>query len=68
MKAGIAVDNWKLPVFERHLEQAGLTIEHRTGLSDDATLLSVPTNDPIGLQRIIAKAQRECKLSRRIST
>jgi hypothetical protein len=63
--AGIAVDNWKLPVFERHLELAGLSIESRTGLADDSTLLLVPTNDPIGLQRIVAKAQRECKLSRR---
>lgn len=60
MKAGIAVDNWKLPVFRRRLSFAGYTYTDGGPLTGDTTLLTVETDDFPGLAMVIADCQNEC--------
>ena len=58
---GIAIDNWKLPIFKRHLDAAGYTYTEHPGLTDDAMILKVKANFIAPLQRVIEAAQLECK-------
>lgn len=43
-KAGIAIDNWKLPIFERHLTRAGYTYKWTPGLTKDTGIITVELN------------------------
>lgn len=65
MKAGIAVDNWKLPVFRRQLEAAGYEYQDGDALTHDTTLLTVVTDDVAALGKVIENCQRECMLAKR---
>ena len=38
VKAGIGVDNWKLPVFRKRLKEAGYQYENAGPLTGDTTL------------------------------
>ena len=64
MKAGIAVDNWKLPVFRKRLEKAGYAYVDGGAITPDATLLTVETDDALALKAILEKCQRECAANR----
>lgn len=64
LKAGIAVDDWKLPVFRKRLEEAGYTYEDRGPLTGDTTMLSVETDDIRALAGVLEKCQAECRASR----
>lgn len=59
--AGIAIDNWKLPIFRRHLKGAGFEFTEHPGLTADAMILKVKTDLIAPLQRVIEAAQLECK-------
>lgn len=61
MKAGIAVDNWKLPVFRKRLTEAGYSYQDSGALTNDATLLTVETADILKLKRVIEGCQTECR-------
>lgn len=61
MKAGIAVDNWKLPVFRRRLEAAGYQYQDGGPLTADATLLTVETADMLALKKVIEACQAACR-------
>jgi len=65
MKAGIAIDAWKLEIFEHHLKRAGIAYRNAGPLTPDSLLLSVETNDPVALQKVVTKANTEAALSRR---
>jgi hypothetical protein len=67
MKAGIAVDNWKLPVFRQRLSSAGYDYHDGGPLTHDTTILTVETDDVQGLATVIADCQRECAKMRRQS-
>lgn len=60
MKAGIAVDNWKLPIFRKRLANAGYDYEDGGPLTHDTTLLTVTTNDMAALAKAIEACKREC--------
>jgi hypothetical protein len=64
LRAGIAVDNWKLPVFRERLTEAGY--EYRDGgpITGDTTLLTVEASDLLALQRVIEQCQAECRKAR----
>jgi hypothetical protein len=64
MKAGIAVDNWKLPVFRKRLTEAGFEYQDAGPMPGDVTLLTVETDDPEKLQRTLEQCQAECKLGK----
>lgn len=60
MKAGIAIDDWKLPVFRERLTSAGYAYADGGPLTANTTLLTVETHDMLSLKKIIEKAQLEC--------
>lgn len=61
MKAGIAVDDWKLPVFRKRLTAAGYDYRDAGQLIGDTTLLQVETNDILALKRVLEACQAECR-------
>lgn len=60
MKAGIAIDPWKIDIFKRHLDKAGFKYEQLANPDPKFTLLTVETDEPLNLQRVVEAAQREC--------
>lgn len=61
--AGVAIDNWKLPIFKRHLDTGGFEYTEHPGLTADAMILKVKTETVAKLQPVIEAAQKECRLS-----
>ena len=61
MKAGIAVDNWKLPIFRKRLTEAGFIYEDGGDLFGNCTLLMVETDDVERLEKVIRKSNSECR-------
>lgn len=59
MKAGVCIDNWKLPIFKRHLDAAGFQYtEHPTSIG--IITLQVTCDYVHKLQPIVEAAQKEC--------
>ena len=58
-KAAVAIDNWKLPIFERHLQQAGYSFERTDGLTADAMILTVTTENLVALGEVVKAANTE---------
>jgi hypothetical protein len=58
-KAAIAIDNWKFPIFERHLQQAGYSFVRADGLTADAMVLSVTTENLVALGEVVKAANTE---------
>ena len=66
MKAGIAVDDWKLPVFRQRLEEAGYKYHDAGPLTAGTTLLQVETNNMLKLKKVLEQCQAECALARKL--
>jgi hypothetical protein len=60
MKAGIILDDWKLPVFRKRLTAAGYTYTDAGGLAHDTTVLTVETDNVLGLKSVLEACQTEC--------
>lgn len=60
--AGIAMDAWKLPIFERHLNEAGYAIKNCGALIGDTLLLQVETDDVKALEIVVRAANAEAAL------
>jgi len=58
--AAVVLDAWKLPVFEKHLKEAGYTYEQVSGLTKGTLTLRVAYEWVASLQPIIESAQEEC--------
>lgn len=65
MKAGIAVDDWKLPVFRKLLTAAGYKYKDGGALTAGTTLLTVETNDMLALKKVLEECQSACRKTRR---
>jgi hypothetical protein len=61
MKAAIAVDDWKLPVFRKRLTEAGYAYSDAGGFLGSNTILHVETNDILALKKVLEKCQAECR-------
>lgn len=59
--AGVIIDAWKLPIFERHLTQNGYTFKNKGKLVDDTLVLHVYTTNTVALERVIRAANDECR-------
>jgi len=59
VKAGIAIDTWKLPIFERHLTQAGYAFTKAGELTKGCTILTVSTNNAEALLGVVKAANSE---------
>jgi hypothetical protein len=63
VKIGIAIDPWKLEIFKRHLDTAGVI--YKVAIDDGlVTTITVEGWSPSKLQPIIEAAQRECAQGR----
>jgi hypothetical protein len=59
--AGIAIDDWKLAIFKRHLDAAGYVYTEHPGLTKGTLLLKVQTDFIAPLKTVIEAAQKECR-------
>lgn len=64
MTAGIAIDDRKLPIFERRLSEAGYTYTTSAGLTKNTLLLKVETSDIKALEVIVRAANDEARKMR----
>jgi hypothetical protein len=60
MRVGIAIEGWKLPVFDKHLTSSGYGYETNPGLSANTLLLIVITNSSEALAQVVRAANDEC--------
>lgn len=58
-RAGIVIDNWKLPIFERRLTGAGYSYEKFPAFTEATTLLKVKTENVDALHQVLIDAQTE---------
>lgn len=59
LKVAIAIDEWKLPIFERRLSQAGYAYEKGVGLTADTLLLTVQAENIEALGVVVKAANTE---------
>ena len=59
-KAAVVLDDWKLPIFKKHLDAAGYRYEEPVGFTDGTLILKVYYEWVHELKPIIEAAQREC--------
>ncbi len=62
MKAGIAIDNWKLPIFERHLKQSGYTFTSMPFV-EETQVLHVQTDNLEALAEVVKAANTEAAMT-----
>jgi hypothetical protein len=58
-KAAIAIDDWKLPIFERHLAGAGYEFGQHPGLTGNTLTLTVTTPCLNALAVVVREANTE---------
>jgi len=58
--AGTVIDDWKLPIFKKHLDAAGYKYDAPVPFTDGTLILKVHYECVHELQPIIEAAQREC--------
>lgn len=58
-KVGIAIDKWKLQIFERHFQQNGYLFTVLEGFSPNTYLLTIETANVEALARVINAANTE---------
>lgn len=63
--AGVVIDDWKLPVFKKHLDAAGYTYTEHPGVTSDTLTLRVRYKWVAELKPIIEAANKECSNERR---
>lgn len=63
--AGVGIDDWKLPIFKKHLDAAGYKYEVPAQFTEGTLLLKVHYKWVHQLQPVIEAAQRECAESRK---
>jgi len=64
LKAGIAIDDWKLPIFKRHLSEAGYQFEQHPGVTKDTLTLTVFATSIDELGEIVLAANTEAAKGR----
>lgn len=63
--AAVIIEKWKLPIFSRHLKEAGYSYDTCPGPTDDTHTLKVPYEWVAKLQPIIEAAQAECAATKK---
>ena len=61
MKAAIVLDDWKLPIFKRHLNDAGFEYTQFSGPTQGCITLTVITEDAARLGEVVRTANIEAK-------
>lgn len=58
--AAVIIEKWKLPIFSRHLREAGYFYDTAPGLTSDLLTLMVDYESVAPLKFVIEAAMREC--------
>lgn len=61
---GIVVDDWKLPIFKKKLDDAGYSYTETPGLISETSLLKVEDAEVEKLGVVVKAAERMCKAKR----
>lgn len=61
LKAAVCIDDWKLPIFRRHLTGAGYSFTEHPGVTEDTLTLTVMTNSVLELKPVVEAANAEAK-------
>lgn len=61
--AGIVVDAWKLPIFERHLKQSGYEFENAGQFTSGTLVLRVKTTNTEALAEVLKAANTEAAMT-----
>lgn len=61
MMAGVVIDDWKLPIFKRHLDAAGYTYTEHPGITRNTLNLMVTCKWVHKLKPIVEAANAECR-------
>lgn len=56
--AGVVIDEWKLPIFERHLNRAGYAFKN-AGTMAGSLVLRVDTTNLVALAEVVRAANEE---------
>lgn len=67
-KAAVGLDDWKLPIFKKHLDAAGYKYEEPVQFTAGTLVLKVHYKWVHELQPIIEAAQKECAEKRELLT
>lgn len=59
-KAAVIIDKWKLPIFSKHLREAGFSYDTAPGVTPDTTTLTVDFESVDKLCPVVQAAQEEC--------
>ena len=57
--AGVAIDDWKLDIFERGLKEEGYSYEKVPGISKGTLFLKVQTNNIAKLNNVLGRLNRQ---------
>lgn len=60
MNAAIIIDDWKLPIFEKHLNDAGFAMKKGVGPTTGTLTIIVEYEDQRRIQAVVQSAQNEC--------
>lgn len=58
--AAVVIDKWKLPIFKRHLEDAGYKFDESVGLTEGTLPMLVKYELVYNLKPVIEAANTEC--------
>lgn len=64
MIVGIALDDWKIPVFRELLTKAGYSYEDAGPITGNSTLLKIETDDVAALAEVVRKCEQRAKEAR----
>jgi hypothetical protein len=65
MITGIAIDDWKFSIFERHLSAAGYDYTISKGLTKNTLLLKIKTKNAKALEVVVRAANEEAARTRK---
>ncbi len=65
IRAAIALDNYKLPVFQKHLEEAKFTYEVTEGITPGTLTMFVETENVNILRMVVENANTEASKMKR---
>jgi hypothetical protein len=65
MKAGVPVDDWKLPVFRKALTDAGYTYTDAGEITPGTTMLHVETASVVALALVLTEAEASANVRER---
>jgi hypothetical protein len=63
--AGVVIDDWKLAIFRKHLDNAGFAYTQHPGITPDTITLKVKYWWVADLQPVVQAAYDECAKSKR---